>query len=132
MEKEGSITNSGRWSQWRYKAVNPPGDAKPDSEIMNALYFRLKELYEKDGGALPEAITRLKWDYGIEERVDIHSIAKEINGYDLKTGKLLPSFGKLKDDGTTSSGNLLYCASYTEAGNIAARRGKSDPLGTGL
>jgi len=146
MEKEGSITNSGRWSQWRYKAVNPPGDAKPDSEIMNALYFRLKQLYEEDGGALPEAITKLKWDYGTEESVDIHSVAKEINGYDLKTGKLLPSFGKLKDDGTTSSGNWLYCASYTEVyatsatvsatsatkGNMAARRGKSDPLGTGL
>ena len=23
MEKEGSITNSGRWAQWRYKAVDP-------------------------------------------------------------------------------------------------------------
>ncbi|HIE29627.1 TPA: formate dehydrogenase-N subunit alpha, partial [Candidatus Poribacteria bacterium] len=132
MEKEGSITNSGRWSQWRYKAINPPGEAKPDSEIINALYFRLKELYEKEEGPLPEAITKLKWDYGTEESVDVHLVAKEINGYDLKTGKLLPSFGKLKDDGTTSSGNWLYCASYTEKGNMAARRGKSDPLGTGL
>ncbi len=25
MEKEGSITNSGRWMQWRNKAANPPG-----------------------------------------------------------------------------------------------------------
>jgi formate dehydrogenase major subunit len=132
MEKEGSITNSGRWSQWRYKAVDPPGEARPDSEIMNALYFRLKNLYEKEGGALPEAITKLKWDYGTEESIDIHSIAKEINGYDLNTGKLLPSFPALKDDGTTSSGCWIFCASYTEAGNMAARRGKSDPLGTGL
>ena len=29
MEKEGSITNSGRWMQWRYKAINPPGQARP-------------------------------------------------------------------------------------------------------
>ena len=28
MEKEGSITNSGRLMQWRYKAANPPGEAK--------------------------------------------------------------------------------------------------------
>ncbi len=28
VEKEGSISNSGRWMQWRYKAVNPPGEAK--------------------------------------------------------------------------------------------------------
>jgi len=132
MEKEGSITNSGRWSQWRYKAVDPPGEATPDSDIMNALYFRLKNLYEKEGGALPEAITKLKWDYGTPEKVDVHIIAKEINGYDLTTGKLLPSFPALKDDGTTSSGCWIFCASYTEAGNLAARRGKSDPLGTGL
>ena len=25
MEKEGSISNSGRWMQWRYKASNPRG-----------------------------------------------------------------------------------------------------------
>ena len=135
MEKEGSITNSGRWSQWRYKAVDPPGDARPDGEIMNSLYRRLKLLYEvaeEDEAVLPDPITRLKWDYGDDENVDIHAVAKEINGYDLTTGKLLPSFGACKDDGTTSSGNWLYCASYTEAGNMAARRNGYDPSGIGL
>jgi len=29
VEKEGSITNSGRIAQWRYKAVEPPGEARP-------------------------------------------------------------------------------------------------------
>jgi formate dehydrogenase major subunit len=52
----------------------------------------------------------------------VHAVAKEINGYDLTTGKLMASFAGLKDDGTTSSGNWLYCASYTEDGNMAARR----------
>jgi len=135
MEKEGSITNSGRWSQWRYKAVDPPGDARPDSEIMNALYHRLKLLYEaaeKDEVVFPDPIIKLKWDYGDDEHVDIHAVAKEINGYDLTTGKLLPSFGLLKDDGTTSSGNWLYCASYTEKGNMAARRSRYDASGIGL
>ena len=45
-EKEGSISNSGRWVQWRYKAVNPPGEAKPDLEIMDELMRKIKELYE--------------------------------------------------------------------------------------
>ena len=27
VEKEGSISNSGRLAQWRYKAVDPPGEA---------------------------------------------------------------------------------------------------------
>jgi len=120
MEKEGSISNSGRWSQWRYKTADAPGVAMPDLEITTLLALKLKELYAAEGGPNAEAITKLTWDYS--EPADVHKVAKEINGYDLTTGKLLPSFGKLKDDGTTSSGNWLYCASYTEAGNMAARR----------
>ena len=86
---------------------------------------------EAEKAVFPDPILKLKWDYG-EELVDIHAVAKEINGYDLTTGKLLPSFGKCKDDGTTSSGNWLYCASYTEEGNMAARRSLEDPSGIGL
>src|SRR5208337_682848 len=39
VEKEGSISNSGRWAQWRYKAISPIGQSKPDGEIINELYF---------------------------------------------------------------------------------------------
>ena len=35
VEKEGSLSNSGRWTQWRYKAIDPIGQSKPDSDIMN-------------------------------------------------------------------------------------------------
>jgi formate dehydrogenase-N alpha subunit len=38
VEKEGSISNSGRWAQWRYKAVNPPGKAKSDLDIVDTLF----------------------------------------------------------------------------------------------
>ena len=130
-EKEGSVTNSGRWMQWRYKTVNPPGDAEDDLLILNRLVLKLKELYTSQGGPNAEAITKLTWDYG--DTPDPHKVAKEINGYDLTTGMLLPSFGKLKDDGTTSSGNWLYCASYTEDGNMAARRDPTPgPFNIGL
>jgi formate dehydrogenase major subunit len=132
MEKEGSISNSGRWMQWRYKAANPPGVALPDGDIMYELFKKVRALYEKDKGAFPEPILSLKWDYETGGHFDIHKVAKEINGYDLTNGKLMGSFANLKDDGTTSSGNWLYCASYTEAGNMAARRKKTDPTGLGL
>jgi len=132
MEKEGSISNSGRWMQWRYKASNPPGEAKPDGDIMYELFKKLQALYEKDKGTFPEPILNLKWDYETNGHFDIHKVAKEINGYDLTTGKLLPNFVSLKDDGTTSCGNWLYSGSYTEAGNMAARRKKTDPTGLGL
>ncbi len=147
-EKEGSITNSGRWAQWRYKAVDPPGQALPDSEIINELFWRVKRLYEEKGGAYPEPVTRLSWDYGPKDpqgkvrKMDPHAIAKEINGYFLedtehkgklyKKGTLVPSFGYLKDDGRTSSGNWLYSASYTEKGNMMARRSRKDPTGLRL
>ncbi len=130
-EKEGSVTNSGRWSQWRYKAVDGPGEAEEDLWMLNWITLKLQEIYAKEGGPNAEAITHLAWNYGAPP--DVHAVAKEINGYDLTTGKLLPSFGKLKDDGTTMSGNWLYCASYTEEGNMAARRDPTPgPFNVGL
>jgi len=149
-EKEGSVTNSGRLMQWRNKAVNPPGEARPDAEIITDLYFRIKELYEKEGGPLKEAITRLTWNYGNSitdgrlVHVDIHAVAKEINGYfltdkidqaskrEFKKGDPVPAFAFLQEDGSTSSGCWIYCNSYAEKGNLAARRGTKDPSGIGL
>ena len=145
MEKEGSISNSGRLMQWRYKAANPPGEAKPDGDIMYELFKKVRALYAKDKGVLADPIVNLKWDYETNGHFDIHQVAKEINGYFLedvpehpvdkkayKKGTLVPSFVFLLDDGRTSSGNWVYCASYTEAGNMAARRKKTDPTGLGL
>ncbi|GBE16129.1 formate dehydrogenase subunit alpha precursor [bacterium BMS3Abin14] len=145
-EKEGSITNSGRWGQWRYAAVAPP--APPDSEILNELQFRVKKLYQEQGGVYPDPILNMTWDYGPKgpdgkvRRMNTHLIAKEINGYFLeertikgktyKPGDLVPSFAFLQADGSTSSGNWLYSQSYNAGGNNMARRGKSDPTGIGL
>lgn len=157
MEKEGSITNSGRWGQWRYKAVEPLGQSMPDAEIINELFFKVKELYKKEGGAYPDPVVNLSWEYGerdasgMVKHVDSHAIAKEINGYYLedvydtkavpaklvgKKGELVKSFAFLQADGSTSSGNWLYCNSYIEKDgkqvNMMARRGKDDPTGLGL
>ena len=53
VEKEGSITNSGRWMQWRYAATKPLGQSRPDGDIIVALGNKIRELYQKEGGALP-------------------------------------------------------------------------------
>ena len=53
VEKEGSITNSGRWMQWRYAATKPLGQSRPDGDIILALGNKIRELYQKEGGALP-------------------------------------------------------------------------------
>ncbi len=137
VEKEGSITNSGRWMQWRYRGPKPLGDSLPDGDIILTLGEKIKEVY-KDGGAYPEPITNLKWDYATDGAYDPHKVAKEINGYfvkdvtikdkTFKKGTLVPSFAFLQADGSTSSGNWLYCNSYTEKGNMSARRGQEDAV----
>ena len=157
VEKEGSLSNSGRWAQWRYKAIEPIGQSKPDSDIMNELYFRVKSLYQKQGGKFPEPIVKLTWNYGEKgadgkvKEVNIHNVAKEINGYYLedvydktatppkllgKKGDLCASFVHLQTDGTTSCGNWIYSQSYTQKEgkviNMMARRGKTDPTGLGI
>jgi formate dehydrogenase major subunit len=142
VEKEGSITNSGRWMQWRYKAAEPPGDALPDGDIIVELMGKIKELYQRESGAFPDPVLNLKWDYTTNGKFDAHKVAKEINGYFLKDtvvkgksfkkGTLVPSFAFLQADGSTSSGNWLYCQSYTQKGNMAARRSTVDKSGIGL
>ena len=49
-----------------------------------------------------------------------------------KEGEQLASFGHLRDDGTTSCGNWIFSGSFTQAGNIMARRDTADPSGLGL
>jgi formate dehydrogenase major subunit len=142
VEKEGSITNSGRWMQWRYQGPKPLGNSRPDGDIILELGRKLKEVYA-DGGTFPEPIANLKWDYLTDGAYDPHKVAKEINGYFLKDveirgtvykkGTLVPSFAFLQADGSTSSANWLYCNSYTEKGNMATRRGQEDaPNNIGL
>jgi formate dehydrogenase major subunit len=145
VEKEGSITNSGRWGQWRWKAVDPPGEAKADSWIVNQLMIRLRALYKTDPGPNPDPILKLAWDYGPGE-VDVHQVAKEVNGWavsDVKdadgnvivpAGAQVKNFTQLRDDGSTASANWLYSGSYNEDGNMMARRDNTDthPAGIGL
>jgi len=141
VEKEGSITNSGRWMQWRYAASKPPRGCKSDGDIMVELFEKVREMYETDG-KFPEPIKNMRWDFVKDGKFDANSVAKLVNGYfekdatvkgkSFKKGTLVPSFAYLLTDGSTSSGNWLYCNSYTEKGNMAARRGKKDPTGMGL
>ncbi len=130
-EKHGTITNSGRWIQWRDKAVEPLGDAKDDLWIADRLYKAIRAEYEK-GGVFPDPILKLNWDYGDEEP-SVEKVAMEINGYNTKDGSLLKSFGLLKDDGSTASGNWIYVGYWADPELPACKsRSKEDPSGLGL
>jgi formate dehydrogenase major subunit len=132
IERGGSFTNSGRWAQWKEAAIPIPEGVRSDTWILSELFWRVKELYEEEGGAYHEPIANLEWNYVNPREPSLEELATEINGYDLTTGRLLSSFGELRDDGTTSSGNWIYTGSWTEAGNMMARRGTDDPSGLGF
>ncbi len=130
-EKCGTITNSGRWAQWRDKAVEPLGEAKDDLWIADRLYKAIKAEYQK-GGTFPDPIVKLNWNYG-DEHPSADKVAMEINGYTWLDKKLLPGFANLKDDGTTACGNWVYSGYYQDEANPACKsRKKDDPSGLGL
>ena len=131
LEKEGSISNSGRWLQWRYQAVKPHGDAQSDLWYANRLGLELKKLYQADPKAVcPDPIVKLNWNYGDDP--DVHLVAKEVNGYTVADKKQVVNFLGLKDDGSTACGCWIYSGSYPgpdKKNNLMARRDKKDPSG---
>ena len=131
-EKDGTFVNSARWLQWKNAALPPPGQAKLDQEILARIFLKVRELYQKEGGKFPDPILHATWNYIDPHNPSLSEVAREINGRDLSTGQQLPGFAALKDDGTTSCGNWLYCGSWTEAGALMQRRGTEDPSGLGI
>ena len=131
-EKDGAFVNSSRWLQWKEAALDPPGDARRDQEILGRLFLEIKKLYATEGGPGADQVLNMAWNYATPTAPSLPEVAREINGRDLTTGKQLSGFGELKDDGTTICGNWIYSGSWTEAGNMMARRGQEDPTGLGL
>ena len=134
VEKAGTISNSGRWLLWFDKAVEPAGEARNFADMFVPLINKLREMYKAEGGKLPEALLKMNWP----EKYDPEEWTRRINGFFwadtkignrlYKKGDLVPAFGNLQADGTTSSLNWLYTGSYTEEeGNKSKRR---DPTQT--
>ena len=132
VEKEGTISNSGRWLQWFDKAVEPAGEARNFGDIYVPLINTIRELYKKEGGVFPDPLLKLNWT----DKFDASDWAKRINGFfwkdtvvngkTYKRGQLVPAFGNLQADGSTSSLNWLYTGSWTEEeGNKSKRRDPS-------
>ena len=99
---------------------------------MSRLFLKVREMYEREGGKSPEPLTKMKWDYATPHSPSLTEVTREISGRDLTTGKQVTGFGELKDDGSTVAGCWIYSGSYSEAGNLMARKGQEDPTGLGL
>jgi formate dehydrogenase major subunit len=136
MEKNGTISNSGGMVQWRHAAVKPPGEAKPDGEIVDLVFRRVRELLKDSADPKDEIIKRSFWTYTSAE-----DVLREINGRalhdlpasNLKAGDLVNKVGDLQADGSTSSGAWIYAGVFSGGVNLSKRRdSQTDPGGLGL
>ena len=149
-EKPGIILNSGRWMQYRNKAVEPWDMAKPDYEMCDLIWREVCRLYEEEGGANPDPILKTKWDYYVDGKIDPRPVAWALNGYRVagtecnttsaapKTD-LVPGYGDLKADGSTACAMWIYSGFWSNndapldaAEQPIGRRDNSDASGIGL
>ena len=98
---------------------------------------------QEGGRQVPRSDSERPLELHDPEHPSLSEVAKEINGTragrhhrrepapTIKAGQQLPGFAWLRDDGSTLSGNWLYCGSWTEAGQMQ-RRGTEDPSGLGV
>jgi formate dehydrogenase major subunit len=114
-----------------------------DTGILAGVFRRLQQLYREEGGAFPEPILNLTWNYSDEAHPSAAELAQEYNGRALadvedqgrlvrRKGELLNDFGELRADGSTSCGCWIYSGAWTEQGNMMDRRDNSDPYDIGV
>ena len=149
-EKPGIIANSGRWLQWRYQAVEPWEESKPDYEIVDLLWREICRLYEEEDGANPDPILKMKWDYYVDGKIDPRPVAWALNGYRVEGSNcnctsddpqvdLLSGYSELAADGSTACGMWIYSGMWSNsdapldpAEQPIGRRDNSDESGIGL
>ena len=136
MEKNGTISNSGGMVQWRYRAVKPPGEAKPDGEIVDLVFRRVRDLVGESNDPKDESLRKAFWTYTTDEDVlrEINGRAlRDVPGTGLKAGDLVNRVADLQPDGSTSSGAWIYAGIFGGGVNLSKRRDSgTDPGGLGL
>jgi formate dehydrogenase major subunit len=132
MEKEGTITGSGRLVQWRYKAVEPPGEARADLEIIDAVFKRVRDAYRESTAEKDQILKRAVWAYdGGPSKAE--AVLREINGTNFATGAPVGGIGELQADGSTSSGSWIYAGVFKGGTNLTKRRdNRTDPSQLGI
>jgi len=148
MEKEGTISGSGRLVQWRYAAVAPPGKARNDLDIIDDLFRKVRGLYQGSSAPRDQGLLKAAWDYPATGKAE--AVLAEISGRAvtdvpdpkdpaktlLKAGDMVKGIPQLQADGSTSSGAWILAGVMggpKDAPNLTKRRdSKSDPSGLGI
>lgn len=125
VEKEGTFTQTQRLVQWREKAVDPPGDCRSELWFFFHLGRVLREKLAASTLPRDRALLDLAWDYptdGPYAEPSAEAVLREINGFDVVSGRPLSSFAEARDDGSTAVGCWIYCGVFADGVNQAARR----------
>jgi formate dehydrogenase major subunit len=125
VEKKGTFTNTQRLLQWREQAVEPTGDCRSELWFMYHLGRIVREKLAGSSAERDRAVLDLTWDYpteGAHDDPDAEAVLREIGGVDLTTGKEVPDYLPLKDDGSTACGCWIYAGCYADGVNQVARR----------
>lgn len=93
-ERDGSITNTGRWVQWRWKAVDPPGECRSELWFLVQLFKRIRsggfkmpsEIFTEDVGTNPDDTWPTPYTDELGETAE--AVYKEI-GHPTKWGNVL-------------------------------------------
>ena len=130
-EKAGSFTQTQRLVQWRFKAVDPPGQAQSELDFFHALGVKIRERLKDSDDPRDRPLLDLTWDYPIDEHgeVDVTAVIREINGFHIggdRDGEPVDGFNELRADGTTASGCWIYAGVYAGGENQAARKKPRD------
>jgi len=129
VEKAGCFTNTQRLVQFRDKALEPPGDARSELWFMHHLAKRVKAHYAGSERKRDWPIVNLRWDYpelGDLREPDVEAVLKEINGYEVATGRPVSGFAELAADGSTACGCWIYAGIFADGVNQARRRDPGD------
>jgi formate dehydrogenase major subunit len=124
VEKDGSFTNTQRLIQWRFKALDPPGDARSDLAFIYHLGKRLREKLRDSAEPRDRPLLDLTWAYatsGADEEPSAAQVLREINGVG-PDGKALSTYLQLKDDGSTSCGCWIYTGCFKDERNQTANK----------
>jgi formate dehydrogenase major subunit len=125
VEKEGTFTQTQRMLQWRDKAVDPPGDCRSELWFFYHLGRMVRERLAGSTEERDRPVLELAWDYpthGEHDEPSAEAVLREVNGYEVATGRPLSTFAEMKDDGSTLGGCWIYTGVYKDGVNQAARR----------
>ncbi|NYG54729.1 formate dehydrogenase major subunit [Nocardioides perillae] len=124
-EKEGTFTQTQRMLQWREKALEAPGDCRSELWFFYHLGRMVRERLADSTDPRDRPLLELTWDYpthGEHAEPDAEAVLREINGYEVATGRPLSTFMEMADDGSTLGGCWIYTGVFKDGVNQAARR----------